>query len=531
MKTQPYILVIDDENYICESCNRIFSNAGYKVDTNINASNGFRQALMNPYDAIILDLNLVESDGMKLLYGIRKRKPDVPVVIITGYPSEDTRRMSTTLGVIDYITKPFEPADILDPVQKVLAGQSEMIPIEETGLDELAGEPKYQFFLSSWFFQQENGMLRVGGYLTNSMNHMVRSIQLPKVGSHIHRGLPLAEVTLNNDAKHIIPSPVSGKVILVNNLLRDHFYNLEKNIHKKSWIAVVGPNNLENDLKTSETRNILILSDKSSDENEFFKKFIHNGYNTKITNNIDNVMRILSAGVFRAVVLDARNLGDTGPDYVRRINLEFPDVRIIVLNEPDLNFERMYRKHNIFYYGVNPISNNEIIEILHCAFTDDMRKTSLKNPRISRFLPNTISKISITNRYGAKVTILAYNEILQQNHGLGFLLSEELLSMAFPLEIDHARSAKLIEEATEIQHIADEKEKNDRVIVLQTKDLGLIPGSITKDIQEYTNQNASLNLLINISVQPLPDAKKAVEFDANTILALKDIILSEMIST
>ena len=107
MKTSPYILVIDDENHICESCDRIFSNAGYKVDTNINGTNGFRQALTNPYDAIILDLNLVESDGMKLLYGIRRRKPDVPVVIITGYPSEDSRRMSTTLGVVDYITKPF----------------------------------------------------------------------------------------------------------------------------------------------------------------------------------------------------------------------------------------------------------------------------------------------------------------------------------------------------------------------------------------------------------------------------------------
>ena len=54
MKTTPYLLVIDDENHICESCDRIFSQAGYKVDTNISASRGFRQALTNPYDAIIL---------------------------------------------------------------------------------------------------------------------------------------------------------------------------------------------------------------------------------------------------------------------------------------------------------------------------------------------------------------------------------------------------------------------------------------------------------------------------------------------
>lgn len=529
MKTSPYILVIDDENHICESCDRIFSNAGYKVDTNINGTNGFRQALTNPYDAIILDLNLVESDGMKLLYGIRRRKPDVPVVIITGYPSEDSRRMSTTLGVVDYITKPFEPAELLEPVQRVITQKSEALTGDKALMEDATGGPKYHFCHSSWFYQLENGLIRVGGYLPDLSNHYVKSITLPKVGSVIYRGLPLAEVTLNNGTKQIIPSSISGKVMLINKQLRDHYYNLEKNIQNKSWIAVVEPDHLKQDLKASETRRILVFADKISEENEFFRKFVHRGYIAKITNNIDNTLKILSDGEIRVVVMDAGRLGDSGPAHVKRLNQEFPDIKIIVFNESNVNLEKSYRENNIFYYGVNPISNTEMVDLLHCTFADDNRKIVLKNPRISRFLPDTISKISITNRYSTKVTLFAYDEILQNNSGLGYLLTKELLDMSFPLEVHHSRFRKSIEEVTESQNIATEKEKNERIIILQTKDLDKIPGCISKDMQEYTNQNSSLNLLINIFIQPASGEARNVEFDTNTTLALKEIIMTEMV--
>ena len=505
------------------------TQAGYKVDTNINASNGFRQALTNPYDAIILDLNLVETDGMKLLYGIRKRKPNVPVVIITGYPSEDSRRKSTKLGVTDYITKPFEPAELLEPIHKVLTRESESIEEDKALLKE-NGESNYHFYLSSWFYQLSNGLVRVGGYLPNLSNTSVKSINLPELGSMIYRGLPLAEVTLSDGRKQIIPSSVSGKITVINDYINEHFYNLEKNRYKKSWIALVDPVDLEQDLTTNEIRTVLVFADKSSDENEFFWRIARNGYATEIANNTKEVLEILSKGTIQVLALDARQFGDSGPAYVHRVNQEFPGVKIIVFNESDVYAERRYRENNIFYYGVNPISNNEMVDLLHSAFTDDNRKITLENPRISRFLPNTISKISITNRNGIKVTLLAYNEILQHNGGLGYLLAKELLDMAFPLEIHHSRFHKSIEEITEVQDIATEKERNDRVIILQSKELGKIPGSISKEIQEYKNNNSSLNLLINLMIQPASGETGKVEFNANTTIALKDLIMGEMTS-
>ena len=530
MNPEPYILVIDDENYICESCDRIFSNAGYRVDTTINATYGFRQALLYPYDAIVLDLNLVESDGMQILRGIRKRKPDVPVMIITGYPSEESRRMSTTLGVIEYITKPFEPADILEPIQKVTAVKAET-QRQKIGIqkDEVT-DNHYHFYLSSWFCREPNGLIRVGGLLPNLSDNSVKSVKLPDVGNLIYRGLPLAEVTLSNQTKQIIPSSISGKVTLINNQLREHLSILERNNHKESWIVVVEPNRLEEDLRASETRNILILEDKTIKKNEFFRKFVQKDCITKITSGIENVLKILFEGVFKVLVMDARNFARHGPEYVKRINQEFPDVKIIVFNEPNVNFEKLYRKNNIFYYGVNPISNNEMSDLLHCAFNNEKRKIVLKNPRASRFLPNTISKISITNKYGIKVTLFAYDDILQNNSGSGYLLTKELLDSAFPLEINHRRFPTSIDEASEIQDITKEKEKNDRIIILQSKDRDKIPGSIVKEIEEYKNKNTSSNLLLNIFIQPESGVEKKTEFDDFTTIALTDIIKTEMIS-
>ena len=55
MKNQPSVLVIDDEQIICDSCNRILSNEDYKVETNTNPNEGYQKAITNNYDLLLLD--------------------------------------------------------------------------------------------------------------------------------------------------------------------------------------------------------------------------------------------------------------------------------------------------------------------------------------------------------------------------------------------------------------------------------------------------------------------------------------------
>ena len=120
MKNQPSILVIDDEPIVCESCHRILSKEKYKIDTNIDPQGGLRQALTNNYDVVLLDLKMDKLDGLKLLSELREKKPDTPVIIITGYPSKESKEESIKLNVSDYILKPFLPQEILKSISDII---------------------------------------------------------------------------------------------------------------------------------------------------------------------------------------------------------------------------------------------------------------------------------------------------------------------------------------------------------------------------------------------------------------------------
>ena len=127
MKNQPSVLVIDDEQIVCDSCHRILENEDYKVETNTNPTEGYNKAIANDYDLLLLDLNMSGLDGMKLLTKLRKDKPELPVIIITGYPTKETREESKKLGVNNYVLKPFKPNEILEPVKSIISNQQSLI--------------------------------------------------------------------------------------------------------------------------------------------------------------------------------------------------------------------------------------------------------------------------------------------------------------------------------------------------------------------------------------------------------------------
>lgn len=527
MNYQPSILVIDDEKFVCTSCDRLLSQAGYKVDTNINPEKGFNQAVKNDYDAIVLDLKLGEVDGIDLLTDIRVEKPDVPVVIITGYPTQESRQQSLKLGVSDYILKPFEPDEFLNSLKRAtykasLALHEEVAPAEKPMV-----ESRYRFTDSSWVEQVFTDLLRVGGHLPNLMDASVKSVKLPKKGDMLYRGLPLAEVTLNNDTKRIISSPVAGEVTEINADLLDHPDILEKNINWENWIAVVRPTNMEQVLAECEIRKVLYMSQDQNRENEFARQFKDMGLVTLKADSIDQAVDILSEESVSVMVMDAVSFPYSGPDYVKRINQVFTDAKIIICNQPFSAIENQYRENKIFYYGVNPISNKEMADVLYCAFSREEKPEVFKTERLS-FLPNTISKIRVTNRAGQKVSLFAFNDILQNNQGIGFLLIQELSKMALPVAVSHTRTRKCLSDAKDFQKVMDEKEESDRIIILQTMEMKRIRGSLEKEVDPFESSSGTGKRLITLSVQPGPESEKIALFDSKTTRALVEILKNEI---
>ena len=110
--TQKKVLIIDDENIICKGCEIILGELGYLCDHSLSGVAGLELVLNNPYDVLLLDMKLKDMDGMKILETVKKIKPEIYIIVITGYSTVKNAVTAMKLGANDYISKPFSEDDI-----------------------------------------------------------------------------------------------------------------------------------------------------------------------------------------------------------------------------------------------------------------------------------------------------------------------------------------------------------------------------------------------------------------------------------
>jgi len=111
------VLIIDDENIICKGCKLILSENGYHCSSSLSGVVGLEMALNNSYDVLLLDMKLKDIDGMEILKKVKKDKPEIYIIVITGYSTVQETVKAMKLGANDYISKPFNDDDIILAVQ------------------------------------------------------------------------------------------------------------------------------------------------------------------------------------------------------------------------------------------------------------------------------------------------------------------------------------------------------------------------------------------------------------------------------
>jgi DNA-binding NtrC family response regulator len=115
------VLVVDDEKTVCNSCVKILTQEGYKVDVALSGKEALNKAKGNRFDAVITDWKMPEIDGIEIAQRIKKENPNTAVIMITGYPSVETSIKAMRSGVSDYVPKPFTPEELSDAVVRALA--------------------------------------------------------------------------------------------------------------------------------------------------------------------------------------------------------------------------------------------------------------------------------------------------------------------------------------------------------------------------------------------------------------------------
>jgi DNA-binding NtrC family response regulator len=115
------VLVVDDEENLLVLLERILSKEGFLVRTASNAYQALDLVDRNTFDLAILDIKMFPVDGVALLSEIKKRSPSINVVMITAYPTVDTRNECLKIGASTYLTKPLDIQELKSVVQN-LAG-------------------------------------------------------------------------------------------------------------------------------------------------------------------------------------------------------------------------------------------------------------------------------------------------------------------------------------------------------------------------------------------------------------------------
>ena len=114
------LLLVEDDDTIAEFVEKGLREAGYAVDRARDGETGLARALADHYDAAIVDVMLPRLDGLSLIDAVRARGVRTPVLILSAKRTVDDRVRGLQAGGDDYLTKPFDFAELLARVQALI---------------------------------------------------------------------------------------------------------------------------------------------------------------------------------------------------------------------------------------------------------------------------------------------------------------------------------------------------------------------------------------------------------------------------
>lgn len=125
MDRKTKLLIIDDEDIVLKSCLRILKNEDYAIDTAYSGEEGLKKTDEKEYDIVITDLKMPGIGGMEVLATLRRNKPDLTVIIFTGYATVENAREALKMGAFDYIPKPFTNEELRSVVENAVKARAE----------------------------------------------------------------------------------------------------------------------------------------------------------------------------------------------------------------------------------------------------------------------------------------------------------------------------------------------------------------------------------------------------------------------
>jgi DNA-binding NtrC family response regulator len=125
MADKSRILVVDDEEGMCEFLHYLLEGEGYEVDVAHSGDQALAKVEGTAFDLILADIKMPGIDGLEMLRHIREADEETVVIVMTGYSSLESAIKAIKYDASDYLTKPFDDPDaVLAAVERGLSAQT-----------------------------------------------------------------------------------------------------------------------------------------------------------------------------------------------------------------------------------------------------------------------------------------------------------------------------------------------------------------------------------------------------------------------
>lgn len=114
------ILVVDDDAIVVKSCKRILEAEGFEISAVSSADQALEAIKKYDFDLLLIDVKMPKHDGFFLMREIKKEVPEMPVIIMSGYPTPETIAGVLKSGATQFIPKPFRPDELIKTVHQVI---------------------------------------------------------------------------------------------------------------------------------------------------------------------------------------------------------------------------------------------------------------------------------------------------------------------------------------------------------------------------------------------------------------------------
>ena len=120
MKDEKVLLVDDEDDFISALSERL-ETRGIKVETSANGIEALDKADETHFDAIVLDLQMPEMDGIETMKKLLKKNPDLQIILLTGHASLDKGIEAMKMGAMDFLEKPADIEKLMGQIKQAKA--------------------------------------------------------------------------------------------------------------------------------------------------------------------------------------------------------------------------------------------------------------------------------------------------------------------------------------------------------------------------------------------------------------------------